>query len=226
MVEAEMEINPIIAAGIHPAIRPYFNEQQLKQLEDAINTAEETTSGEIVVLVVDQSDEYVGATWKVTLAFTMLASFLAYTLQPHLDTLWLLSIQFAFLAVGFLLGQLWFLKKLFISDAEIEMEFTQRAYQAFIENRVDRTIDRTGILIFVSMKEHRIRILADSGISQKVESNIWDGLVEKLVSEIRAGRLPEGLLQVIGVCGKLLSQYFPRKDGDKNELPNGVRFEK
>ena len=94
------------------------------------------------------------------------------------------------------------------------------ARQQFLEQGVHRTEGRTGILIFVSVAEHYVEVLADSGINEKVEAGAWDSLVTAFVAKVKAGQVADGFLEAIATCDAVLAEHFPRPQGDKDELPN------
>ena len=82
------------------------------------------------------------------------------------------------------------------------------------------TTGRTGVLIFVSIAEKRVEIIADSGIDAQVEKGIWQKIVDDFTADIGAGRAVEGFERAIGRIGELLAQHFPPRDIDPNELPD------
>ena len=82
------------------------------------------------------------------------------------------------------------------------------------------TRERTGILIYVSLLEHRVVVLADRGIHSRVEAGTWDAVVERVVVGIRENRAEAGLADGIRLCGEILAERFPIRAGDLNELPN------
>ena len=86
------------------------------------------------------------------------------------------------------------------------------------------TADRTGILFYLSLREKRLEILADSGIDSKVDPGFWDTVLKDVVSEIKAGRAADGLEKAIYKCGKELEKHFPVQKDDINELPDGIIF--
>ena len=94
--------------------------------------------------------------------------------------------------------------------------------QQFLAHGLHTTEQRTGVLIFVSLMEHHAEIIADAGISAKVDDAVWREAMDKLVGEIRAGRLAEGLIAAIETTGTVLARHFPRAANDRNELPNGL----
>jgi len=101
----------------------------------------------------------------------------------------------------------------------------RRAMQAFVEEEVFNTKDRTGILIFISILEHRIEVLGDVGINELVEPDDWIAIVERIREGIREDRVADGLVEAIGMCGNLLRKRGVDPQGaDPNELPNHLRI--
>jgi uncharacterized membrane protein len=98
------------------------------------------------------------------------------------------------------------------------------AKHEFFRLKMNETIDKTGILIFLILKERKFHILADEGINAKVPDNTWDSISNKIQKKFRDGNFCEGILDGIENIGKKLSEHFPIKQGDTNELSNKVEF--
>jgi putative membrane protein len=82
------------------------------------------------------------------------------------------------------------------------------------------TRDKTGILILVSLFEHRVFVLADRGINKQVPKETWDEIVHIVTEGIHSGRTCDALCAAIFRCGELLEVHFPKKTDDTDELPN------
>jgi putative membrane protein len=76
------------------------------------------------------------------------------------------------------------------------------------------------VLIFVSVAERYVEILADEGIHQRMPAGAWDQIVTDFTAQVRAGRIAAGFLQAIDACGARLIEHFPARAGDRNELPD------
>src|SRR3546814_10562785 len=76
------------------------------------------------------------------------------------------------------------------------------------------------LLIFVSVAEHYVEILADQAINEKVAQEEWDSIVAAFVAAVKQGRVAEGFEQAVDACGALLAQHFPAAPGERNELPD------
>ena len=98
---------------------------------------------------------------------------------------------------------------------------------AFLDQEVFRTRDRTGILLFLSLFEHRVVLLADSGIHEKVEEERWEAITARVAAGIRSGKPGPALVEAIRECGALLEQHgVARRADDRDELANELRQER
>lgn len=99
----------------------------------------------------------------------------------------------------------------------------RRAAEQFLAKNLHLTRGRTGVLIYVSLKERMAEILADEGIDAKVEPAAWDTAMTALTDGLRRGRPGEGFTAAITQCGDLLAQHFPADAADNpNELPDAL----
>ena len=94
--------------------------------------------------------------------------------------------------------------------------------EQFVRLGVERTRDRTGILIFVSLAERYARIIADDGIAARVPQSRWQGAIDALVAHMRGGRIADGFVTAIDLCGNELAGHFPRGESDRDERANRI----
>ena len=83
-----------------------------------------------------------------------------------------------------------------------------------------RTHGRTGVLLYLSMHEHRAEIVADAPIAELVPAEVWGEAMADMLAEIRKGCIAEGIAAGVRDVGVVLSEHFPRGDEDVNELPD------
>ena len=100
----------------------------------------------------------------------------------------------------------------------------QRAIELFSQLRVWDTAHNNGVLIYLLLAEHRIEIVADRGLSERVAPETWQLLADRLGEALAAGRIEAGLSQAIAEVGELLHQHFPdaSPQGNANELPDAI----
>jgi putative membrane protein len=94
------------------------------------------------------------------------------------------------------------------------------ALASFTDKGLHHTRDHTGILILISLLEHRVEVLADRGINEKVSSGTWDEIVHSITAGIKSGHASDAYCKAIERCGDILATHFPRQTDDKDELPN------
>jgi putative membrane protein len=92
-----------------------------------------------------------------------------------------------------------------------------------MEQSVFATAERTGVLIFVALFEHRVLVLADDGIRERVDPSAWEEIAADIATGIRAGAPAPALTEAVGRCAALLSaRGVPANTS--NELSNQPRF--
>ena len=105
------------------------------------------------------------------------------------------------------------------------MRLERRAAVAFVEEEVFATSERSGVLIFVGLFEHRVQILRDKAAQQRVPTDSWDDLASRLARDIRKGQAAAGLVQAIEDTGRLLELHgLVRRDDDVDELDDQLRL--
>jgi putative membrane protein len=208
-----------------------FTDADREAIQTAVREAEARTAGEIVPYVVDESDEYPTAVWKGAALGALLGPLVALAIYEwggywnlHVP-LWIAVPAPAGGAVGYLLT-MWLpaLRRWMAGDEVLEVRSRLRAEVAFLEQEVFRTRDRTGILLFLSLFEHRAVVLGDSGINQKVDQAQWDEIVRNLATGVREGRPGAAMVEAIRACGELLERHgVTRRSDDQDELSNELR---
>ncbi len=200
-----------------------LNDSDAAKVAKAVLAAEQNTAGELVTMIVPRSDDYAKQRSVAALIVSLIAAQEAHFLFPDVAFPYLL----VFLAGATVLFY-WMLSaaafiRLLVSPSRRSEQVMQRALQAFAAEGVTNTRDRSGVLIFLSEAEHRVVILADQGINERVEPGEWQQDVDALVSAIKQGRVADGLLETVARIGQILAKSFPPSPDDENELSNEVR---
>jgi uncharacterized membrane protein len=102
-----------------------------------------------------------------------------------------------------------------------------RAAELFFGLKMDQTIQRNAVLIYLAMKDHQLAIYGDEGIHQIVGPSFWMKEVNIMISQFNKDNFGEGISKVVREIGEVLRQHFPYDNkGDKNELPDEIVFGK
>lgn len=98
----------------------------------------------------------------------------------------------------------------------------ERAVTMFGKLRVWDTAENNGVLIYLLLAEHKIEIVADRGLSERVDEATWQGILSSMSEAFRSGRYEAGLIAAIDAVDDLLRRHFPLADGasNPNELPD------
>lgn len=194
-----------------------------ERIEAAVRTAEAGTSGEIVVAVVRRSDAFAVAAWRIS---ALLAAFVLVgvdLLQPTLPIAALFALQLASVAIAHLACLHDGVRRLGVREVELERAAEAGALAAFHAGVARRTEGRTGILIYVSLLEHRVIVLGDEAIDRALApEETWEEVVALVLDGIRRGAIAEGIVHAVARCGTLLAHPLPRAPHDRNEIVHGL----
>ena len=216
-----------------------FTDADRARVAAAITEAEATTDGEIVAITAAQSDAYhdVGLHYALLIMFLALAVLAAWPLfwLGLLDRMvggWgaehssraLLTLLFAILAAKFLVWRYisaWRPLRLALTPpATKTRRVRRRAVLLFKAGTERRTATRTGVLLYLSLAEHRAEIVADETIHAAVAPEEWGKAMALLVEAVRDGRPADGMVEAIGAIGAVLARHLPFTGTDPNELPD------
>ena len=204
----------------------------------AVSAAEAETDGEIVTVVAGRSDAYhdVALHWTV-LAMLFVLALLAWQPAPveWLHALlvdawsdtpprWYLTFALILMAVTFLVARVILaidaLRIALTPGATRTRRVHARALALFRTAAEKRTKASTGVLLYLSLAEHRAEIIADESIHSKVSADVWGEAMAALILAVKDGRPGDGLAEAVTQIGKVLAEHFPRSEGDTNELPD------
>lgn len=217
----------------------HVDEADHRLVTAAVAAVEAHTSGEVVTIVTDLSDDYkdIALAWASIIAFLAL-SVVAFMPAFYLDLINRLSggwehdwsaseyLALIFLFMGgkwlgtWLLLQ-WTPLRLALTPKHIKLRRVRaRAIDLFKVGTESKTVGRTGVLLYLSMREHRAEIVADEAIASKVMPEVWGDAMIALIEHVREGRPGEGMAEAVRQMGVVLAEHFPKGSENPNELPD------
>jgi putative membrane protein len=198
----------------------FLTDDDRRRIEAAIRAVEKRTRGEIVTVIARASDGYWIFPLLYAIAAALLVPIIIWAAGQALTYMDVYAIQLAvFLVIA--VPAIWLpIRMLLVPTGYKRHEASRRAREQFYALRLHETAGATGILIFVSVAEHYVEILADRGIDAKVPEATWQRVVADFTAQLRAGRTVDGYLAALAVCGGLLAEHFPPTTLDRNELPD------
>lgn len=213
------------------SIRELFSDADLVKVREAIARAETSNAGEIVPYIVGRVDDHDEARWRCATLCALMAALLAGVIHAYTDLwlshglLWITLPTIAGAGLGYMLSSIPAVGRALLTGNDINRRVRWRAEAAFLEEEVFRTRDRTGILIFLAVYEHRALILADEGINRAVPDGMWKELIDDLVGGIKSGKAVDALCETIERCGRILQEHeVEKRVDDRDELHNTLRI--
>lgn len=218
---------------------PRFSEADHALVTEAVAAAERSSDGEIVTIVAARSDAYhdVGLHYAV-LAMLLVPTAGALVPQSWID--WGLALVFGWnaslsfrllmlllvvkMAIVFLIVRFafaWMPMRMALTPASTKTRrVRRRAVELFRAGTEKKTRGRTGILLYLSLLEHRAEIVADEAIHSRVEPDVWGEAMAALIDGLKAGRPGEGMALAVGKIGEVLAKCLPPTLDNPNELPD------
>ncbi|MFC0307757.1 hypothetical protein EIK56_17740 [Sphingomonas sp. C8-2] len=219
-----------------------IDEADIRRVTDAVTAAEARSDAEIATIVSERSDSYndVPLIWAALVALLALAVYAAFpgfyiglldrvTGGWHVWTMreWMTVLVFAttikFLATRYIVGW-WPLRMAFTPGRTKTRRVRARAVALFKASTEQRTLSRTGVLLYLSLAEHRAEIVADEAIVAKVSPDAWGAAMALLIDGCKAGRPADGMVAAVGAIGEVLAVHFPRTGTDPDEIPNRMIY--
>lgn len=200
-----------------------LTEAERNHLAQVVAETERETAGEVVVQIVGRSDAYLDLRFWVSGVAALIGTEGMLWMAPNLFSDLGVPLLVAWFGLAFVATGWPELLRRLVPAARRAEAAHRRAQVAFVQNRVHRTRDASGVLILVSELEHRAEILADEGIHQRVGVEGWKKHLDALLGDLRSGQPARGLETVIRAIGTELAANFPPREDDENELEDHVR---
>ena len=196
----------------------------------AVREVEARSAGEIVPYAVERSDHYARALWTAATLGALGGALAAALIRWAGDfwggpvALWIALPPATGAALGWLAALVFpALRRLLVPPEALAERVRQRAAEAFVDEEVFRTRDRTGILIFVSLFERHVVVRADRGLDGVVTPREWEEVVAGIAAGMRRGQPGPALAEGIRRCASLADR-FPARPDDRDELPGQLRL--
>ncbi|HKO98625.1 MAG TPA: hypothetical protein VJU86_16625 [Pyrinomonadaceae bacterium] len=202
-----------------------FDDSAREALTACVRDIETNTDTELVLIVRARSGSYRQADYLfgALLAFIGLVCLLFSPVEFH--PYWVLIDVFLLFVLGALLASRSnALRRLLTRTKFREAAVRTHAASMFYEAGIANTESETGLLIYLSLLERRLEVIADRGVLKAVPALEWN---EQLFEFHEAGRQPDPdtLRETLNRLGKLLSTHLPATGKNPNELADQPRFE-
>jgi putative membrane protein len=205
--------------------RPRFDDAACDNLAQCVKEIEASTDAELVIIIRARSGSYAHADYLFgfTVSFIILLFVLFSPIEFH--PIWIpIDVALAFAAAALISSRSNFLRRLF-STAKYRSKVTRTAASSmFYEAGIANTNTEMGVLIYLSLLERKLELIADRGVLKKVPAQDWN---RELAELHLIGRAPDPKTFVAAIrdFGGLLTSHVPATGENPNELPDLPRFE-
>lgn len=196
-----------------------------QKISDLVEKFESMTSAEIVPHVVPQSDLYPASSLRIMISLFFTEIFFLWFLDFELTLTFIMGFIVSSIILGKLLDLIPFVKRLFISRDEVLEEVNQKALEVFFNRGLHLTDRRSGVLLFVSLLEHRIEIICDKTVNEKIDKDQWDACIKDMGAFLKKHNLHAALDSGVQNIGTLLSSHLPCDGSSSNEIENEIIVE-
>lgn len=194
------------------------------KVEARIKSFEENTGCELVVAIARESDPYPAAPLRFSFITTIIISLVAtYYLSFHFDSILVLA-QVVLILIFIRVGNINWVKKRVLVDAEVEREVNEKAVETFHELCTTKTQHQVSTLLYFSLLEKQIRLLVDKDLNEKIEQTTLDKIVNNLSFEIKSKKFADGIIHSIDSIEVMVLEAFGQKldQVPPNEIKNQI----
>jgi putative membrane protein len=196
-----------------------ISDDDKKRITDAIREAERKTSGEIFCVVAHKAGNYRTIPFALAAGFSLIVPF-PFILWSSWPASAIYTAQLAvFIALAFVFT-LPAIRFRIVPRRRKHERAHAEAMSQFFAHGLEKTAQRTGVLIFAAAAERYAEIVADASINEKVSAEVWDDAIAALTSAVADGRAGDGFVAAIEKCGAVLAEHFPPGALARDELPD------
>ena len=201
----------------------FFTEDARSKVAAVVAEVESQSSAEIVVALRKSSGHYRHTDYLVAILIAT-ASLLIFLFYPEPFDSDLYAIEAAgFFTFGLLTSAFFPPLRRALTSRRLMDRFTGTAARAaFVDLGISRTKARAGVLVFLSMFERRVEVVADIGIDEAALGTEWKDALHRLERAVERGEF-DRFLDGVRAMGPVLAGALPRAADDINELADEVR---
>lgn len=202
-----------------------FDEHARKALTACVQEIETKTNAELVLVIRARSDSYRQADYLfgVVLAVAGLAFLLFSPFNFH--PIWVLIDVVLLFALGAFLSSRSNAIRRLLTTGRLRAEKVRKTAAAmFYEAGIANTAAETGILVYLSLFERRLELLADRGVLAAVPSLEWNEEMFELHAAGESGDAKQ-FEKALHALSDLLATYLPATGENPNELADAPQFE-
>lgn len=202
-----------------------FDKDATEAIARAVREIEKDTDAEIVIVIRGRSASYRQADYLggaiLALVGLLFVLFSPFVIRP----LWVpFDVVVLFVIGAFVCSRSRFLRRLLTTKRFRANAGRTGAAAMFYEAGIANTQAENGLLVYVSLLEEQIEIIADRGILKAMPPLKWNTAIHEL-KQLARHCDPQQLIVSIKNLGEVLAEHLPATGENPNELADGPRIE-
>ncbi len=186
-----------------------FTPEEHQRIDAAIAAIKSDTAADLCVVVTPVSDRYplYPITWAAIGAI-MLGALIS-LFRPATASRVVIELQLCFLIIMTVLLD-WLPLRLSIVPERVKHAHAwQLAHREFNAHTIANPNQPHRILLFVSLGERYVEIIADHQTHAMAPNGAWNKIVDRFLANVKAGRVADGVVDAIASCGAVLKEHHP-----------------
>lgn len=190
-------------------VKSPFTPEEHKRIDAAMAAVDHHTSADLCVVVTRVSDRYAlyPVAWAAIVAIALGA--IASLVRPEIASRTMIVIQLWFLIVMTLLLDWLPIRLRIVPDRVKHARAQHLAHREFNAHVIAAPKQSHRILLFVSLGERYVEIIADHETHALAPAGTWNKIVDQFLTTVKAGRVADGVLEAIAASGSILKTHHP-----------------
>jgi len=200
----------------------HISNETKEKIQKAIFETEKKTSSELVAVVTQKSGRYLYISLLITSLASLLVPFGFLFFAPDTEAKSIYEIQLLSFMLLLLILNIPNVLYVLLPKTVLIKAAKLKAFETFRILGLHKTSNYQAVMVFVSLYEKYIEIVADSAISAKIDNALWQSTIDTFLENVKNDKFEEGYIQAISEIEAILVEYFPIENNDKNELSDGL----
>src|SRR5947199_2063565 len=198
-----------------------FDQAASEAIARAVGEIEKKTDAEVVIVVRGRSGSYRQADYLFGLVIAFLGLLFVLFSPFDFHTYWVpFDVAALFLLGVFVSSRSDFLRRLLTTEKFRQAAARTGAAAMFYEAGIANTHAENGLLIYLSLLERRLEVIADRGILKAVPPLKWNHSAFEL-KQVAHDSGPDKLVKAVRDLGRVLAEHMPPTGQNPNELADG-----
>ena len=112
--------------------------------------------------------------------------------------------------------------RIYVDRRDLEDDPVSAGQREFIRLGMDKTRERNAVLIYVAPRAQEFAVIGDEEVHRRCGAELWQQVADRMSEHFGQGRFSDAIIEAIGYLASVLTQHFPRRWRNPNELPDDV----